>query len=222
VIRLRDVAFSYPGGLFQLEVPALDIARGEKIALVGPSGSGKTSLLSVISGLLHPQRGSVLVDDVELTGLSEAQRRAFRIRRIGFVFQEFELLDYLSVRDNILLPFLLTDALAQAADTRAAMTQLAGATGMQHRLSRYPRTLSQGEKQRVAICRALITQPALLAADEPTGNLDATTARDVLRLLVEQTQARGATLMVVTHNPALLDAFDRVIDVQAFSAEKSR
>ncbi|HRX84699.1 MAG TPA: ABC transporter ATP-binding protein [Phycisphaerae bacterium] len=219
MITLRDVAFHYPGGPFRLQVPALDVASGEKVALIGPSGSGKTSLLSIVCGLLRPDRGSVQIDGEELATLSEARRRAFRIRRIGFVFQEFELLEYLTVRENILLPYRLTDALTRTAQTDATLAELARTTGIHDKLKRYPRTLSQGEKQRVAICRALMTGPAVLAADEPTGNLDPATARDVLSLLMRQTEAHGATLIVVTHNHALLESFDRVIEVASWSQE---
>jgi putative ABC transport system ATP-binding protein len=218
VIAARDLAFAYRDGAFQLRVPQLDIATGEKIALIGPSGSGKTTLLSLLCGILRPHAGSVRVEGAELAALSEAERRAFRIRRVGFVFQEFELLEYLRVRDNILLPFMLTDALALTPEVRATAEALARSTGIADKLGRYPRTLSHGEKQRTAICRALVTTPAVLAADEPTGNLDPATAREVLDLLIRQTAAHAATLIVVTHNHALLDAFDRVIDVQEFSS----
>lgn len=218
MIAARDLAFAYRDGAFQLRVPQLDIATGEKIALIGPSGSGKTTLLSLLCGILRPHAGSVRVEGAELAALSEAERRAFRIRRVGFVFQEFELLEYLRVRDNILLPFMLTDALALTPEVRATAEALARSTGIADKLGRYPRTLSHGEKQRTAICRALVTTPAVLAADEPTGNLDPATAREVLDLLIRQTAAHAATLIVVTHNHALLDAFDRVIDVQEFSS----
>lgn len=222
MIHVRDIAFQFPGGAFALAVRRLDITRGEKVAFIGPSGSGKTTLLSIVCGILHPQCGSVRIDDVELATMNDAQRRAFRIRRIGFVFQEFELLDYLCARENILLPFMLSSALAQTDATHNSVAELAHATGIADKLGRYPRTLSQGEKQRVAICRALVTTPALLAADEPTGNLDPKSARDILALLVRQAELRGATLLAVTHNHALLDAFDRVVDVADLFAGDGR
>jgi len=217
MIAARDLHFSYPGAAFQLRVPRLEITAGEKVAFIGPSGSGKTTLLSLLCGILRPSAGSIRFDDHDLASLDEAGRRALRIRRVGFVFQEFELLEYLRVRDNILLPFRLTDALVLNDASRASVQTLARSTGIADKLERFPRTLSHGEKQRTAICRALVTAPALVAADEPTGNLDPATARDVLDLLIRQCAAHAATLIVVTHNHALLDAFDRVIDVRALS-----
>lgn len=222
MIAVRDLSFSYGAGAFQLNVPSLDIARGEKVAFIGPSGCGKTTLVSLICGVLKARRGSVHIDGDEMTALNDADRRALRIRRIGFVFQEFELLDYLRVRDNILLPFMLTNALTLTDEIRSAARKLADATGITDKLARFPSTLSQGEKQRVAICRALVTSPGLVVADEPTGNLDPRASGDILKLLVDQTQQHNATLLCVTHNHTLLDAFDRVIDVAAMQTEAVR
>ncbi len=218
MISIRDLYFSYgSNGAFALRVPDLHIGRGEKIAIIGPSGVGKTTLASLIAGILTPQRGEVVVDGVNLAGAPDHRRRDFRIANIGFVFQEFELVDYLPVRDNILLPYYLNRTLALTPAVRRSAGTLAASMGLGAKLRRYPRTLSQGEKQRVAICRALATSPKLLIADEPTGNLDPKTSQVILDLLMEEVRRRRATLVMVTHNHHLLDAFDRTVDIEAFA-----
>jgi putative ABC transport system ATP-binding protein len=213
MINARDIRLRYPQGGFELRVPEVTIARGEQVALIGPSGVGKTSLLHVLCGILKPRSGSVEFDGQELTAMGDAARRALRIQRIGLVFQEFELLDYLTVRENILLPYRLSDALKITDEVRGNLTILAESASIADKLDRYPGTLSHGEKQRVAICRALITGPQFVAADEPTGSLDPRTAGNVLDLLLTTTFNAGATLLVVTHNHQVLGAFNRVIDM---------
>lgn len=222
MIRLRDLHFAYGRSSFALDVPTLDVAAGEKVALIGPSGSGKTTLVSLIAGILTPRRGEIVVADQPLHHAADAARRNFRIRHIGFVFQEFELLDYLSVRDNILLPHFINPTLPLDRDTKARAADLAASLGLGDKLKRHPRRLSQGEKQRVAICRALITAPPLLITDEPTGNLDPRTADTILDLLLREVDQRGATLLTVTHNHALLPRFDRTIDIAEFTAAEAR
>lgn len=218
MIQISGLKFDYGRGAFAIEVPELTVARGETVAMIGPSGVGKTTLISLIAGILPPQSGSVSVDGVDLAGRSDRERRDFRITRVGFVFQEFELVEYLPVRENILLPYFLNDTLKLTPAVRKTADELAAALGMGDKLRRYPKTLSQGEKQRVAICRALIAAPPLLIADEPTGNLDPKTADTILELLLGAVRDRQATLLVVTHNHALLAAFDRVIDIGTFNA----
>ena len=172
MIEISDLSFRYAEGAFSVTIPELRIARAEKVAFIGPSGVGKTTLISLIAGILKPQDGSVRVDGVDLARRSDRQRRDFRISRIGFVFQEFELLEYLTVRDNILLPYYVNATLPLTPAVRKSADELAVSMGIGDKLRRYPRTLSQGERQRVAICRALIASPDLIIADEPTGNLD--------------------------------------------------
>ncbi len=218
MIELESIRFAYRGGGFELAIGKLHIQAGERAAIVGVSGSGKTTLASLISGILTVERGRLRVDGVELAGLSDAARRAFRLRRIGFVFQEFELLDYLSVEENVLLPYLLGKGLRLTEDARARAVMLAQSMGLGGKLPRRPGTLSQGERQRVAICRALVTAPALLIADEPTGNLDPEAARNIRDLLLTQAAERGATLVMVTHNHGLLEPFDQVIDIAGLNA----
>jgi putative ABC transport system ATP-binding protein len=214
VIDVQGLRFRYGEGKFSLAIAELHIGRGEKVAFVGPSGSGKTTLVYLLAGILSPHAGSVRVAEVELAKRSDRELRAFRIARIGFVFQTFELLDYLTVRDNILLPYYVNGALSLTRAAVAAAGQLAASMNLGDKLRRFPKTLSHGEKQRVAICRALITSPQLLIADEPTGNLDGETAEVILALLLREVEQRQATLLMVTHNRALLDTFDRAIDLR--------
>jgi len=216
MLTLDSVAFHYPGSDFRLRVPGLQIARGEKVAVIGPSGSGKTTLLNLVSGILVPDEGEVQIDDVSVNTFDDARRRAFRIANIGFVFQDFKLLDYLSVMDNILHSYRITPVLRLDRNVRARATELAQQMGIGDKLNRYTRALSQGEQQRAAICRALLPQPSLILADEATGNLDPENKSRILDLLFERVDDHGATLLAVTHDHELLPRFDRVVDFHDF------
>lgn len=216
MIRIEGLSFAYPRGGFRLDVKNFFVASGETVAVIGPSGVGKTTLLRLLAGIERPDRGAVAIDDAVVSAMSDAAARAFRIRRVGFVFPEFELIDYLSARDNILLPFRITDALTLDADARARAEDLARAMGVADKLEREPARLSQGEKQRVAICRALVTRPSLVLADEATGNLDPENKSKILDLLFECCHDAGATLIAVTHDHELLPRFDRVVDFRDF------
>ena len=217
MIAVQDLRFGYGDGAFALEVPVLRVETGEKVAFIGPSGSGKTTLVYLIAGILKPQSGSIRVGEAEITGRNDWWLRDFRISNIGFVFQEFELLDYLSVRDNMLLPYYVNGSLKPTPQVHRTVEHLAESMGLLGKLKRYPRTLSHGERQRVAICRALTTAPEMVIADEPTGNLDPTAAEATLSLLLGEVERRGMTLLMVTHNHALLKSFDRVVDVREFA-----
>jgi len=216
MLTLDALAFHYPGTGFQLQVPALKIARGEKVAVIGPSGSGKTTLLNLVSGILVPDAGQVRLDETPVNQLDDAQRREFRISNIGFVFQDFKLLDYLSVMDNILHPYRITRVLQLDQKVRARAADLAQQMGIGDKLHRYTQALSQGEQQRAAICRALLPQPELILADEATGNLDPENKGRILDLLFERVNEHGATLLAVTHDHELLPRFDRVVDFTDF------
>lgn len=215
-IDIEGLRFAHPAGGFRLHVPALSVARGERVAVVGPSGTGKTTLLNLIAGILPADAGRITVDGTQVTRLGDAARRAFRVGAVGFVFQNFALVDYLSARENILYPCRINPALRLDAETRERAETLAAAVGLSDKLDRKPQALSQGEQQRIAICRALITRPALVLADEATGNLDPENKELILDLLFEQTRAQDATLLAVTHDHALLPRFDRVVDFNAF------
>jgi len=215
-VHLADVGFEYGEGGFRLHVPELVVDSGSTVAVIGPSGSGKTTLLHVVAGILAPSRGRIRLGETTLTDLSDAARRAFRIRTIGAVFQEFELLEYLDVLGNILLPYRITPELELDDAVRERAAALAHDVGLGDKLDRRPGRLSHGEKQRVAICRAVVTGPELLLADEPTGNLDPANKDVVLSILVDQAKHTGATLITVTHDHAVLQRFDRVIDAETF------
>ena len=219
MIEITDVEFGYRRGDFRLQIAQLEVAEGVKTALIGPSGSGKTTFLNLVSGTMLPLNGSVRVDGREVSSMTDAARRDFRITNIGFVFQDFELLDYLSVFDNILHPYRINRALRLTAEVRARARQLAAETGLSDKLRRWPDQLSHGEKQRVAICRALLAKPKLLLADEPTANLDPKNKERILDLLFDYAQSNHATVLVVTHDLGLLKRFDSVVDFQAYHTE---
>ncbi len=216
-IEVENLAFRYAAGGFSLEVPRFAAAPGEKVACIGPSGSGKSTFLQLLAGILVPAAGKVAVGGVDLAGLGDAARRQARIQGIGLIFQEFELLEHLSVRENILLPFLVNPALMRDAGVAARLDELARAAGLERHLRRKPRVLSHGERQRVAVCRALITAPRLLLADEPTGSLDQAAAAAVLELLLRAAGPGGATLVLVTHERGQLSACDQVLDLAALA-----
>jgi ABC-type lipoprotein export system ATPase subunit len=217
MIRIRGLEFAYPGEEFRLNMSAFQVAHGEKLAVIGPSGSGKTTLLNLIAGIATPRAGEVRVDEIIVSELNDAQRRAFRIRQIGFVFQDFELLDYLSVLDNILHPYRITSALRLDSAVRQRAAELAASMGIADKTHRRPAELSQGERQRVAICRAMLTEPRLILADEATGNLDPVNKDHILDLLFASAAVRRATLVAVTHDHDLLPRFDRVVDFADFT-----
>lgn len=216
MISITDLDFSYGNGEFRLHIPELVVEDGTKAAIIGPSGCGKTTFLNLISGIAVPQTGRVRVDECEVSRLSDSARRDFRIANIGFVFQDFELLEYLSVFDNILHPYRINSSLSLSGEVRDRARQLADETELADKLRRRPDQLSQGERQRAAVCRALLTRPKLLLADEPTGNLDPASKGKVLDLLSDYANRTGATLVTVTHDHSLLDRFDAVIDFQSF------
>lgn len=212
MIEIDDLEFRYQHDGFGLRVPSLRISSGESVALVGPSGCGKTTLLNLLVGIVEPNEGNIRFEGRELTRLSDAARRAFRISTAGMVFQEFELLSYLNVEENILLPYLLNSSQRPTHAIRESVGELAEPLGLQSLLKRPIDRLSHGERQRVAIARALITNPALLLADEPTGNLDPATRDQIVDLLFDQAAAKRSTLLMATHDHSLIDRFDRVID----------
>ena len=222
MISIVDVEFRFPHSDFRLMVPAMEVADGERVAIIGPSGSGKTTLLHLIAGILVPVRGTIRVRNQPVSSLSDSVRRAVRITRIGLVFQSFELVSYLDVFENILLPYRLNPALSLTPAILRRVEQLATETGIAHRLRYFPHRLSHGEKQRVAICRAMLPEPPLLLADEPTGNLDPSAKQHVVDLLFQQVERTGATLVMVTHDGEIAGRFPRVIDCREFAGGGAR
>jgi putative ABC transport system ATP-binding protein len=190
---LRDVSF--------------EITVGEAVAIVGVSGSGKSTLLGLLAGLDTPSAGRVLIDGQDLGALDEDGRAALRGRMVGFVFQSFQLLPAMTALENVMLPLELAGNLA----ARDAASAMLARVGLQDRRHHYPKQLSGGEQQRVAIARAFVTRPALLLADEPTGNLDATTGAQVIDLMFELNEEKGTTLLLVTHDESLSRRCTRVL-----------
>jgi putative ABC transport system ATP-binding protein len=190
----------------------LRIERGALIAVKGRSGSGKTTLLSLIGALERPTAGSVAVDGLTVSELSEADLVAFRRKRIGFIFQAFGLLPILSAAENVEVPLRLIGADPTLREER--IRELLGLVGLADRANHRPHELSGGEQQRVAIARALANEPALLLADEPTGQLDSQTGHGIMGLLRRLVRQRGVTAIVATHDPAMLDVADRVIELR--------
>lgn len=208
-VKVRDLVHRHAGQEVPIKVSGLDIAAGEKVAITGPSGCGKTTLLSCIAGILVPSSGEVAIGDIRVDQLGESARRKFRREQIGLVFQEFELLEHLDVRENAFLPLWLSGR-EPSSEEQEKFVGRAKRCGISDLLQRKPRALSQGERQRAAVCRALMTSPTLVLADEPTGSLDATSGRIVLDLIFEEAEITGATVIVVTHDTTMLDGFDRI------------
>lgn len=212
LLEVQDLTFSYPSGEGTVSVRSLQVAAGESVALVGPSGAGKTTLLKLIAGILEPRSGTMSLEGVALRSLSPSARRELRLRRMGVVFQDFALLDYLTVGENLLLPVMLGDF--------AEMTHRVKARTLVDRLEvggywdKRSAELSQGERQRVAIARALVHDPILILADEPTASLDSRRKDIAASLMLADAKARGAALIMVTHDPELLPRFDRVVNLE--------
>ena len=196
-----------------------EIYAGEFIVLLGKSGSGKSTLLNLISGIDAPSRGDILVNGQSLTGMSEDERTLFRCRYIGFVFQSFNLIPTLTVKDNLLLPLELTGQLDNGNRTKPA--DMLEELGMAHRMDYYPDRLSTGEQQRIAIARALIHNPSIILADEPTGNLDYDTGQDVLNLLDRLVRQAGRTLIMATHSREVIGLADRLMTIRDCRLEES-
>jgi putative ABC transport system ATP-binding protein len=210
VLSLAGVGRRLPSGermLTILDDISLDVRRGEFVAVLGPSGSGKSTLLALMAGLDRPSSGEVSFEGQRIDRLSEDRLAILRRHKIGFVFQSFQLLGNLTARENVMLPMELL-SLSRA---RQRANELLDAVGLSERGHHYPSQLSGGEQQRVALARAFAPRPALLLADEPTGNLDGATGRLVLDILVEMRAKEGATLVLVTHDPAVAELADRRI-----------
>ena len=211
LVRLDDVTKVYQEGdtdhvVFQDLTASLQ--RGEFVVLMGRSGAGKSTLLNLISGIDAPDRGRVLIGDTDLTHLSETERTLFRREHIGFVFQSFNLISTLTVAENITLPLELA---GRSDDERERALSVLDRVGLGNRGDSFPDRLSGGEQQRVAIARALSTEPLLVLADEPTGNLDYETGEQVLTILSDLVRETDTTMLVATHDQALLDRADRVL-----------
>ena len=205
--QLGKQVSSPTGTLTILQDINLQITAGERVAIVGVSGSGKSTLLGLLAGLDIPTQGKVFLDGVELNTLDEDGRARLRRQRVGFVFQTFQLINTLTAMENVMLPLELSGYDNPVDRARLQLDRV----GLSDRLHHYPNQLSGGEQQRVAIARAFATDPALLFADEPTGNLDQKTAEKVINLLFEMNDAHGTTLVLVTHDEAIAGHCDRCL-----------
>ena len=214
-LEARGLRFTHAGGAFTLALDAFSVRAGEAVACVGPSGCGKTTLLELLVGIRTPHAGEVRFGGDAISILPEAPRRRWRLRTAGLVFQELQLVESLSGLENVLLPHLLDARLGDRTAAQRRAEALAEALGVGHLLPRKIRRMSQGERQRLAVCRALVTEAPLLVADEPTGSLDRRSAAAVVDLLLQQVREAGRALLMTTHDPALLPRFDRVLDLGA-------
>jgi putative ABC transport system ATP-binding protein len=208
---LRKEVTSPEGMLTILDDVSLAIGAGETVAIVGASGAGKSTLLALLAGLDEPSAGSVVLAGIELSALDEDGRAAARAKHVGFVFQSFHLIPSLTAIENVMLPL----ELAGRADARGTARAVLQQVGLGPRLGHYPRQLSGGEQQRVAIARAFVTRPAVLFADEPTGNLDTVTGHRAIDLLFDLNAANGTTLVLVTHDREIAARCNRVIELDA-------
>ncbi|MFK8252844.1 ABC transporter ATP-binding protein [Ancylobacter terrae] len=219
IIRLDRVELSLGSGAARVHILkgiTLNMAQGEAVGLIGPSGSGKSSLLMVLAGLERADSGSVEVAGAELTRLNEDALARFRGRHVGIVFQAFHLIPTMTALENVAVPL----ELAGRADAFERAAAELDAVGLGHRHGHYPAQLSGGEQQRVAVARALAPEPPILVADEPTGNLDEATGRQIMDLLFETQAKRGTTLVIVTHDPSLARRCDRTVRLRSGRIEE--
>jgi putative ABC transport system ATP-binding protein len=208
MIELRDLHLTLPsaaGPIAILRGVDLAVSPGTSLSVVGPSGSGKSSLMSIVGGIERPTSGAVRIDGVDLADLDEDGLAAFRLERVGILFQSFHLIPTMTALENVALPL----ELAGRTDAFPAARALLAEVGLAERTTHYPGQLSGGEQQRVALARALVNRPRLLLADEPTGNLDGDTGRAVVDLIFQAAAARGMTLLLITHDPALAQRCER-------------
>lgn len=222
-IETLDLKKSYKMGLITVHALRgvnLKIRHGEMISVVGPSGSGKSTLLNLLGALDTPTSGKILVDDVDISRMGERALARFRNRKIGFIFQSYNLIDRSKVTKNVELPAIVADMPKKLRDRR--VHELLDLVGLGDKANRRPNALSGGEQQRVAIARALINDPAFILADEPTGNLDSKTGEEIQNLLIRVNQEKKATIVVVTHNLELAERTGRILHLRDGVVEKER
>ncbi|NBN66004.1 ATP-binding cassette domain-containing protein [Microvirga tunisiensis] len=220
-ISLKDVHLTLGDGAGKVHILKgidLEIATGSSVGLVGPSGSGKSTLLMVMAGLERADRGQVQVAGSDLSPMTEDQLARFRGRNVGIIFQSFHLVPNMTALENVAVPLELAGDRDAFAKARAELE----AVGLGHRLTHYPAQMSGGEQQRVAVARALVVEPAILIADEPTGNLDGSTGEQIIELMFAARARHNATLVLVTHDPGLAERCDRVVRLRSGEIESER
>lgn len=213
ILSLENISLTLPGTAGDVSIlrdVSLSLPKGKSIAIVGPSGSGKTSLLMICAGLLKPNTGKVFFQGKDITACSEDDLSTLRRDNMGIVFQSFHLIPTMTALENVAIPLELAGIKDAQEKARAALDRVR----LSHRLTHYPAQLSGGEQQRVAIARAMSVRPGLILADEPTGNLDQETGKAIMTYLFDQVRETGATLALITHDPALAEACDMQIHIQ--------
>jgi len=214
MIVMNEVTKVYEMGSSQvhaLDNVNLKVKKGDFLAVMGPSGSGKSTLLYTVGGLLTPTKGDVMVDGTSIYELTPRERAKFRRENVGFIFQSFELLPYLTALENVMLPLYLTGA--SSIEQENVAKEALGKVGLASRAFHKPTELSGGEQQRVAIARGIVNNPTILLADEPTGNLDQKTGNEIMRLLCKLHEKDELTIIVVTHDPAIAERSDKVVEM---------
>lgn len=214
MIHCKNIRFSYPDEQFVLAVNDLRIDASDRVAVIGPSGGGKTTFIHLLAGILTPNEGSISLDDLNLNDFKPSELQDIRIAKMGLVFQEFKLIEYLSVYENILLPFRINAVLKMNEIVKSRAKELAEMVGLGAKLHKFPNKMSQGERQRIALCRALISEPSVLFCDEPTANLDQVNRDIIMEVLIKYAEKNNIPLVVVTHDPELLSLFNRIIDIK--------
>ena len=216
MIELKNIEMTYDDNGIKLNVlklPKLTIKSGESVAFIGSSGCGKTTLFNLISGLITPTSGNVIVKDVDLTTLKEAERDLFRANHIGYIFQDFNLFPEFTVLQNITLAMSFSKRYSKK-EMNKVVLEILDKVGIKDKANQKVKTLSGGEKQRVAIARSIVNKPNIILADEPTGNLDYKNGVKIMELIKKISKEEKATLLVITHNNSQLDMFDKVVNVE--------
>lgn len=216
MIKLRNLKMTYHDNeavIDALKIDKIDIKDGKQVVFTGSSGSGKTTLFNLISGLILPTEGNVIIDNKDITELAEVERDLFRANNIGYVFQDFNLFPEFTVMQNVLLPMSFSERYNKK-EMKEKAEDILKKVGMENKANQKVKTLSGGEKQRVAIARSIVNRPKIILADEPTGNLDFKNGIKIMDLLKQVAKDEDATLLVITHNHSQLDMFDEVIDIE--------
>jgi putative ABC transport system ATP-binding protein len=216
MIELKNIEMIYDDNgvkINALKLEKLEIQNGEKVAFIGSSGCGKTTLFNLISGMLTPTKGNVIVEDVDLTTLNESERDLFRANHIGYIFQDFNLFPDFTVLQNVVIPMSFSKRYSKGEMEKEAIAMLKR-VGLEDKKDQKVKTLSGGERQRVAIARSIVNKPNIILADEPTGNLDFKNGAKIMDLIIQIAKEENATLLVITHNNSQLDLFDRSINIE--------